>query len=188
MSSIAKKNEATSPVIGGILTIAITMVLAVLILLLCHIPNFALPDTEAPAIFKITNIRHTNENGILNYDSYMVVINSGEITYNTQNLYAKTYRNGILLDSVITTMNGHDFISSHHFGIQYIVGMTGQKWNSQQRIGIDFKDRTFHPDDVVIFEVYDITTDQIISRDTYPHKTEHDAQWFYHYFINHQAV
>ena len=164
------------------------MVLAVLILLLCHIPNFALPDTEAPAIFKITNIRHTNENGILNYDSYMVVINSGEITYNTQNLYAKTYRNGILLDSVITTMNGHDFISSHHFGIQYIVGMTGQKWNSQQRIGIDFKDRTFHPDDVVIFEVYDITTDQIISRDTYPHKTEHDAQWFYHYFINHQAV
>lgn len=188
MSSIAKNAEATSPVIGNLLIIAITIALAVLVLLSVHLPDFDSSDTEVPAIFKIISIRHTNEDGILNYDSYIVVMNSGEINYKRKNLYAKTYRNGILLDSILETMNGQDFISSHHFGIQYMVGSTGQIWNSNQRIGIDYKDRTFQPDDVVIFEVYDKTTNQIISRDTYPHKTERDAQWFYNYFLNPQAV
>ena len=164
---IPSNSDATSPVFGVILNIAITLSLAALVLLLFHIPNFTLEASEVPAIFKITLIKHTNENGNLNYDSYMVVINSGNTNYKTQDLYAKTYRNGIILNSVIGTMNGQSFISSHHFGVQYIKGLKGQTWNCGQSIGIDYKDKTFHPGEEITFEVYDTTTDQIISRHKY---------------------
>jgi len=60
----------TSPVMGGILCIEITVMLAVLVLLLFQIPNFfLLQDSEVPAFFKITKIRHTNEKEIMNFDS-----------------------------------------------------------------------------------------------------------------------
>ena len=145
------------------------MMLAVLVLLLFQMPNFFLQDSEVPAIFKITKIRHTNENGVLNYDSYMVVINSGGTGYENQNLYAKTYKNGIPLDCVISTMNGNKFISSQHFGVQNLAGFgaKGVTWYSNAMIWIDYTDKTFHPGDEVTFEVYDTTTDLIISRDTY---------------------
>ncbi|MDO8874389.1 MAG: hypothetical protein Q7V05_16945 [Methanoregula sp.] len=147
---------------GGILSIAITMMLAVLVLLLFHMPSFALLDSEVPAIFKITKITHGTK-----FDSIMIVKNTGSIGYKNQNLYAKTYKNGIPLDCVISTMNGHDFISSHHFGIQNIKGMSGKTWYANLAISINYKDRTFHPGDEVTFEVYDNTTNKIISRHMY---------------------
>ena len=155
-------DEATSPVIGGILTIAITISLAALVLLLFHIPNFTLQDASVPAIFKITKVTHGT-----NYESTMIVKNTDTIGYKNKNLYAKTYKNGIPLGSVISTMNGHDFISSHHIGVQNIKGMTGQTWNADQAISINYKDKTFHPGEEITFEVYDNTTDQIISRHKY---------------------
>ena len=100
--------------------LAITLILAVLVLLMFHLPY--LYDSSIPAIFKITNIRHTNEHGALNYDSYMVVMNTGTTGYRNANLYAKTYRNGINLDCRIETLNGHDFIPTHHFKIQTMGG------------------------------------------------------------------
>jgi hypothetical protein len=125
-------------------------------------PNFVLQDSEVPAIFKITKITHGT-----NFESTMVVKNTAAIGYNNQNLYAKTYKNGIPLDCVISTMNGHDFISSHHFGIQYIKGMSGKTWYSDLAISINYKDKTFKPGDEVTFEVFDNTTNQIISRHMY---------------------
>jgi len=162
LSLFSGNTDAASPVIAGVLTIAITLILAMLVLLFFHMPDFEPHDTEVPAIFKITTILHGT-----NFDSSMVVKNTGSIGYQNQNLYAKTYKNGLPLDCIIPTMNGHDFISSHHFGIQYIAGMTKQTWNVDQSIRIDYKDRTFHPGDKITFEVYDSTTEQILSRHTY---------------------
>jgi FlaG/FlaF family flagellin (archaellin) len=159
LSFFPGNSAATSPVIGGILCIAITMMLAVLVLLLFHMPNFVLQDSEIPAIFKITKITQGTH-----FDSIMVVKNTGSIGYKNQNLYAKTYKNGIPLDCVISTMNGHDFISSHHFGIQNIKGMSGKTWYSNLAISINYKDRTFKTGDKITFEVFDNTTNQIISR------------------------
>lgn len=146
------------------------MMLAVLVLLLFQMPDlFLLQDCDVPAIFKITTIRHTNENGNLNYDSYMVVVNSGGNGYENQNLYAKTYKNGTLLNCVISTMNGHDFISSQHFGVQNLAGFgaKGATWYSNAMIYIDYTDKTFHPGDEVTLEVFNSTTNQIISRHIY---------------------
>jgi hypothetical protein len=87
-------------------------------------------------------------------------------------------------------MNGHDFISSHHVGIQNMGGMSGTSWYHDQRVSINYKDNTFRPGHQITFEVYDYTTHQIISRDTFPHaeKQDHDVTWFYSRFINRQVA
>ena len=157
------RGNASSNSIGIMLMLAVTFLLALLVLLL--IP--AMPyqyDPSVPAIFKIINIRHEP-----NFDSYMVVMNTGTSGYLNRNLYAMTYRNGKLLPSSISTMNGYAFISTHHYGVQTFGGPGSQKrvWDPNEMVAIDFKDRTFHPGDVVTFEVYDTVTQQVISRDTY---------------------
>ena len=170
LSSNPGHDDATSPVMGIILMLAIMIIFACIVLSQLLVLNLSWQDTEVPAIFKITTIRHTNENGILNYDSYLVVINTGETGYKNQNLYAKTYGNGILLNCIIPTMNAQKFIDgSHHFGVQNLAGFgsTGSTWYPDAMIWIDYTDNTFHPGDEVTFEVFDSTTDQIISRHMY---------------------
>ena len=162
MSLFPGDDDATSLVIGIVLNLAILFILALLVLLFFQMPNLLWQDTAVPEIFKITNIIHDT-----NFDSCMIVKNSGTIGYKNKNIFAKTYRNGVELDCMIPTLNGNKFISSHHFGIQYIAGMSGQTWYSNAVIRIDYKDRTFHPGDLVTFEVFDNTTKQIISRSTY---------------------
>jgi hypothetical protein len=146
--------------------LVITFILAALVLLMMvQLPYIY--DQSVPEIFKITKIRHVNENGVLNYDSYMVVMNTGTTGYKTKNLYAKTYRNGVELNCRIPTLNGEAFIDgSRHYDVQYLRS-SGSTWYPALSIGIDYQDKTFHPGDTVTFEVYDNSTKQIISRHTY---------------------
>ncbi len=123
---------------------------------------------EVPPVFEITNIRHTNQYGALNYESYMVVKNIGKVPFDNRKLYAKTYRNGVLLPCMIPTINGHDFIPVKPYGI-YIMGGLGTRnyyWHPGVTIYVDYNQGTFHPGDVVKFEVYDRDTNRIISEDT----------------------
>jgi len=167
MISVRRHGEASSPALGIILLLAITLILALLVLLMFHLPF--LYDTSVPAIFKITNIRHTSEHGALNYDSYMVIMNTGTAGYPNKNLYAGIYRNGVLMDCRIETFNGHDFIPTHHYTIQTLggPGSCGSIWNPVEMVFIDFRDGTFHPGDQIIFEVFDNSTKQIVSRHYY---------------------
>ncbi|HNX18112.1 MAG TPA: type IV pilin [Methanoregula sp.] len=168
MSSSKSPETAASQSIGIILMLTVTIILAALVLLLM----VQLPyqyEESVPAIFKITKIRHENDSGRMTYDSRMVVGNTGNTGYQNMNLYALTYRNEELLASTIKTVNGHDFISTHHYKIQNLggAGSCGATWDPGELIYIDYTDRTFHPGDVVTFEVYDVVTDKIISRHTY---------------------
>jgi hypothetical protein len=151
---------------GVVLMLVITLILAALVLLMMvQLPSMY--DQSVPAIFKITKIRHVNEQGNWNLDSYMVVMNTGTSGYKNKNLYAKTYRNGVELNCRIPTLNGEAFIDgSRHYDVQYLRSR-GLIWYPASSIGIDYKDGTFHPGDSVTFEVYDNSTKQIISRDTY---------------------
>jgi hypothetical protein len=156
---------------GVMLVLAITIVLATLVLLMVlQLPNLWY-DPIVPTVFEITKIRDTNKNGVLDYDSYMVVKNSGKIPYDNRNLYAKTYRNGVPLPCDIPTMNGNDFLPTHHDGIQTLGGFGSHDflWYPEATISINYAKGTFHPGDIVQFEVYDKATSQIISRDTWPH-------------------
>jgi len=186
---LPRNESATSPVTGMVLLLGITFSLVLLVFLLCL--GFRLPqgDTPAPMIFEITGIRHTNPQGVLDNDSYMVVKNTGTISYDNRKLYAKTYRNGVHLPCDIPTMNGKLFLPTHHFGIQTLGGFGSHDflWYPGATIAINYAKGTFHPGDIVRFEVYDRTTQKILSRDTYPKPGKYDTQWFYDYFLNHQA-
>lgn len=154
---------------AAVLLIAITIILAAMFLLMFQMPRMDW-DPFVPEIFKITTIRHVNEKGKPNLDSYMVVQNTGTVSYQNKNLTARTYRNGKELTCAIPTMNGHDFIDgSHHFGVQNLAGFgaEGTLWNPNAMIWIDFTDGTFRPGDIVQFEVYDRVTGKILSRHLY---------------------
>ena len=148
-------------------------------------------DGSVPVIFQITKIRDVNDNGVLTYDSRVILVNAGTIGYQNRNLMARIYRNSIPLTFIIATMNGHDYIAyAHTNGVDTMggPGCSGNTWDPGELTYIDFKDKTFHPDDVVMIEVYDNSTRQLISRDTYPHSNARDLSWFYRVVINHQAA
>jgi hypothetical protein len=183
---IRNEDAGESP-LASILAIAITIILSLLILLIAmQLPNLWY-DPTVPTIFEITKIRHVNGNGVLNYDSYMVIKNSGTIAYDNRNLYAKTYRNGVQLPCDIPTMNGQAFLPTHHYGIQTLGGFGSDNflWYPDATIAIDYSDGTFHPGDTIQFDVYDRTTSQLISRDTYPHANAIQERCLRLYF-NHQ--
>ena len=190
MSPQPEPDRAGSPIIGSILIIVITIIAAILVLIMCL--GFQLPtaDTPVPEIFVITRIIHINPEGILDNDSYMVIQNTGKIPYDNRKLYAKVYRNGIHLPCDIPTMNGNDFLPTHHYGIQTLGGFGSHDflWYPDATIAINYAKGTFHQEDTVQFEVYDRTTGNILSRDTYTESKKYDTKWFYNYFLNPQAA
>ena len=168
MLSDSLPESGASVAVGIVILVAITILLAILVLLLFHMPDFDIREQDVPEIFQIIKIRHVNELGENTLDSYVVVRNAASRNFNSRNLFAKTYRNGILLDCAIPTLNGEDFIAhSHHYNVQYIGGAKGDTWYAGTTIAIDYKDRTFSPGDVVQFEVYDSKTQLIMSRHTF---------------------
>lgn len=168
----------------------------VLVLLMCL--GFQMPagEEQVPDIFKIVNVVHYDENGKLDYNSYIVLKNTAKKSYLNKYLYAKLFVNGVKINCNLMTLNGYDFCSSNHYGIQNIggEGTKGNKypslarWYESQEIFIDFNDGTFRPGDTIIIEVYDGITGKIISRDTYPEQKKYSTQWFYNYFLNPQAA
>ena len=160
--------DATSYPVGIILLVAITILLALLVLLMVQIQPFTWNmEKEIPAIFIITAIQGVDEiTGRLNYDSRMLLLHTGTADYPNRNLKAEIVKNGEPLSCSITTMNGHDFISTSHTGVQWMggSGCSGETWSPSERISIDFSDGTFHPGDVVQIDVIDKVTDVIISR------------------------
>jgi len=144
------------------------LLIAIVLAQLMQIPNFF--DSSVPAIFNITTIRHENDHGAMTYDSRMVIKNTGHQSYPNRNLFAKVYRNGVLLHVRIATLNGHDYIAyAHTSGIQTMGGdgCSGDYWSEKETTFIDFNDNTFRPGDIVQLEIFDNTTKQIISRHTY---------------------
>jgi hypothetical protein len=124
-------------------------------------------EREIPEIFTITSIESIDEiTGHLNFDSRVILLHTGELVYQNRNLTAKFFRNGQPVSCSITTMNGHDFIGTIHWGVQWMGGMgcSGAMWSPGERIRIDFTDGTFHPGDRVQVDILDKNGNKIISR------------------------
>ncbi len=171
MYSYRKQDDASSYPIGVILIVAITFLLGILILLMFQIPSFQWNlDKEIPVIFTITAIESVDElTGHLNYDSRLVLLHTGNVDYQNRNLKIKIVRNGQPLSCTITTLNGHDFISTSHTGVQWMggSGCSGDFLSPKERICIDFSDGTFHRGDNVQLNVIDKITNVTISRHEY---------------------
>jgi flagellin-like protein len=190
-------DRAGSPVTGVILMIAITMVIAMLVLLLCL--GFQMPhaDTPVPLIFQITNVVHTDLHGNMNRESYLVLKNIGRNSYPNKRLSLKLYVNDVPANIYIPTLNSDNLIHGPHHGFKNLggLGTTGARnkedgrWYPDQMIWIDFNEGTFGPGDILRIEIYDETTGKILSGDTYPPTcNKYTTQWFYNYFLNPQAA
>lgn len=185
---------AVSALQAELLLIAIAMILAVLLLLMLHPPSLYLDLTRPPCIFEIEAVHHLDEDGkTLKYDSrvtlrynrppaspdirdplYLMRLylrtpeeNADRTAwYEKSDLSAQFYRNGEPIYVSIPTLYAHEFIPTHHYGVQYMTG-TGRLWCPGGRITIDFTDGTFRPGDLVGVEVYSKSAGRVISADTY---------------------
>jgi len=168
MYSGPKNADASSYPVGVILLVAITFVLALLVLLMVQFQPFVFTmEKEIPAIFTITSIQGVDEiSGHLNYDSRLILLHTGTADYQNRNLKAAIMKNGERVPCTINTMNGHDFISTSHTGVQWMggSGCSGDTWSPREQISIDFSDGTFHPGDLVKIDIIDRITDKTISR------------------------
>jgi len=169
--------------------IGITFILAAIVLLMCLGFLIQQSETQVPAIFVIERIVHVNPDGVLDYDSYVVIQNRGKKPYDNRYLNVRVYRNGMHIPCDIPTMNGNNYLPTHHFGVQKLggFGSRGTQWYPGSTIFIDYTKGTFHPGDTIVLEVYDSRTGKIISRDSWPVSNSYDTQWFYNYFLNPQA-
>jgi hypothetical protein len=158
-----RNTDATSYPVGIILLVAITFLLALLVLLMVQVQPFAWTmEKEIPAIFTITAIQGVDEiTGHMNYDSRLFLLHTGTEDYQNRNLKARILKNGEPVPCTIVTMNGHDFISTSHTGVQWMggSGCSGETWSPKEQICIDFSDGTFRPGDVVQIDVIDKVTD-----------------------------
>jgi len=151
--------------------VAVTLLLALIVLLMMNIflPAWN-PDKGIPEIFTITAIESTDEvTGHMNFDSRVILLHTGVTDYKNDNLKARFFKNGQPVSSSIVTMNGHDFISTSHFGVQWMggSGCSGTTWIPGERICIDFSDGTFHPGEHVRVDIIDKEKDLVISQHTY---------------------
>lgn len=150
--------------------VAITIILALLVLLLFNIPALNYDITPIPAIFTITDILHDDEiTGVTNFDSRMILLHTGTISYENANLRANLFKNSQPVSCVIETLNGNDFISTVHLGVQWMggAGCSGTTWAPNEMTAIDFTDGTFQHGDKVQIDIVDKSTNQVISRHVY---------------------
>jgi len=187
-------DEAVSSLQANLLLVALAMILAALVLLMFHLPSLDLDMTGAPCIFEIDSINHLDEDGhTLKYDSRVTLRYNSTPTspdvrdpvylmreylrcrednadrtawYVKDDLSAQFFRNGEPLFVRIPTLDAHEFIPTHHYGVQYMKG-TDSHWCPGGRITIDFTDGTFRPGDVVRVEILSNTDGRLISADTY---------------------
>jgi hypothetical protein len=178
------KETANSHSIGIVLLIVISILLAALVLLMFQMPDMRWEDV--PTVFEITRVRDVNDYGKMTEDSYVVLVNSGSVRYNNWNLYALTYINGVRIPAEIPTLNAYEQTNDHnHHGVQNLFGpgASGSKrdhdgvWNPNGLLAINYNDHTIHPGDSITIEIYDKTTSQIISRDTWPHTGGNTKKW-----------
>jgi len=146
--------------------VALVVLLAVLVALLFKMPSFDVGSLVTPSFLQILQVLHTDEkNGLLNYDSRVILVHNGTDSLENNLLRAEFYRNGTKISAVIETMNGDRFISTRHFGVQTLggSGSRGDTWEPREKILIDFSDRTFHPGDRIRVDIFLTSSESLVS-------------------------
>ena len=147
--------------------VVITIILASLVYLMFQMP--AMEMYKPPSFLEIKKVYSTNEAGILNYDSRVLLSHQGTERLQNDRLTATFFKNDQKLNSRISTLNGHNFIPTVHIGVQTMVGSgcTGTWWEPGEQIMIDFTDGTFRPGDKIRFEVNQKPSGVLISSYSY---------------------
>jgi hypothetical protein len=163
--SPSPRDQAVSHPVAILLLVAICIILAALVLLLIKIPSFDLGTLATPSFLQILRVYHNDEQGHLNFDSRVILINNGTDLFENKNLRAEFFCNGLKIPALVDTMNGDLFISTHHYGVQTMggLGCSGPTWLPKEKISIDFTDGTFHPGDQIRIDVFQKTDGRLVS-------------------------
>ena len=147
--------------------VAIAVLLAALVILMFQFPDiFYDPIHPLPSFLEISGVYHTDEHGILNFDSRVILMHNGTERLENGALRAEFFRNGTKISALITTLNGNEFISTHHYGVQTMggLGCSGLYWDPKEKIVIDFSDNTFHSGDTIRVDIFMKNSGELISR------------------------
>jgi hypothetical protein len=131
--------------------------------------NFEISDYSSsekiPTIFKIHKITSNSPK----YESTIILSNIGMMPYENLLLKADIYSNDVLLGCRIETMNGHEFISTHHFFVQTMGGMgcSNTYWNPREKISLDLSNGLIKPGDIVKVNILQNPGETIISTDNF---------------------
>jgi len=150
------RDPSVSEVHGTILFVVIVVLL--LLVLLAYLMGFTLPkygcECNAPELIKITTI----DNGLTSmgrYRSIIAIQNTGPNPLPNDDLSLELLINGEKTRE-ISTLNGHNFISTHHYGVQTIggIGSHNQHMVPRSIISINFADNTIFPGELVTVRIY----------------------------------
>lgn len=159
---------ALSDTHGVFLMVALTVILAVIVLLmlLSMLPTGSWVEPE-PAII-ITEISHVNAGaGAMTYASRITLKNNSSTTFENDHLKAVIYVNGYK-SCIIQTLNGHLLIPSHHYGVKTLggEGCRDRFWNPGEEMTADLTDGTFYPGAEVTLKILDKEGERVISQHT----------------------
>ncbi|MBT8507801.1 hypothetical protein AZH53_05135 [Methanomicrobiaceae archaeon CYW5] len=158
------RERAASHIEATLILVAITVILALLVLLIpIHFPVFSLPE-EPPVVFAITKITSDPPD----YESRIYLTHVGDTAFPNAPLCAEIYIDGKRVPCVITTLRTTDFIATHHYGVQTLKGPGGQDatWEPREMLRIDLSDGTIRPGDAVRVDILTSEDDSLVSRDT----------------------
>ncbi len=147
------REPAVSHHIGVFLMVVLAVILVALILsFLLGFFTFGGDDTIAPPHFKITSVKH----GGGKLESFIVIRNAGPGDYPNRDLVARFFRNREPVLTGIFTLNGHEFIKTHHYGVQYIggEGCKDALFARNEMLKVNLKNGLIRPGDLVELRVY----------------------------------
>jgi len=165
----SESDHALSYTHGALLMVAITVILAavLLLMLLGMFSSWSLAEPSLPPII-ITDVLHTSgDTGALTCASRVFLLNNGSTVYENDCLKAIFYRDGQRAGTV-QTLNGHLLISSHHYGVRYLTGEGCRRpyWNPGKVMEVDLSDNTLVPGVRVTVEIIDKRTGKAVSKHT----------------------
>ncbi|MCZ0859623.1 hypothetical protein O0S10_00090 [Methanocorpusculum sp. MG] len=193
-----RRDAAVSPSIATLLLVLLTVLIAAILLLLCMgMINFSLDTYEpVPEIIVIQEIHHENIQGKITWAGRLYLIHkgreekpvvemkNGRFSYVIKEYdsiilsdhSAVIYVNGIRQPIFINTLQGNEFIPTHHYGVATLAGtgVRGYEWMAGEWAWIDVKDEMITANNEVTLEIVRKSDNKVISRST---KTAPDRWW-----------
>ncbi|MEN6342161.1 MAG: type IV pilin [Methanospirillum sp.] len=166
----ARADDALSPLVGIVLMVAVTVILAAIILaLLSWLPHLC--DPFPPSVIKIEEIHDYNEAGTkLTYASRVLLRNFGTKDLPNRQITGAFYSDGKRVQCTMKSFHGEDYPDGFHrsgFKTMGGEGCRGLTWEAGASVLIDFNERTFMPGQTVRVDIIDSGTGCVISSDSF---------------------
>ncbi len=162
-------DSGQASVIDEILLVALTVLLCAILAALCmgfFSPSGENPFIPPPEILKIISVDHNNENGERTFASSVTLQNIGTKALQNSDYRAEIYINDKKQRVIIDTLQAHEFIDTHHYGIGTLSGSgpTGYTWGPGDHGVFNLKDKMIHPGDLLRIDIIYKEDDSVYSR------------------------